>query len=131
MPNTIESDQLYIKDLFDNRWYCVPTYQRPYVWEDDQVSELLGDVTQALENSPQSDYFLGSMVLQRKQSEVDKVKFEEYDVLDGQQRLTTLLLILAVLRDVSIDRNKLLADTCANAIFQEKTSLKESRRELE
>ena len=47
---------------------------------------------------------------------------------DGQQRLTTLLLILAVLRDVSIDRNKLLADTCANAIFQEKTSLKSPGR---
>lgn len=124
MPNTIESDQLYIKDLFDNRWYCVPTYQRPYVWEDDQVSELLDDVSQALENSPQSDYFLGSMVLQRKQSEVDKVKFEEYDLLDGQQRLTTLLLILAVLRDISIDRNKLLAETCANAIYQEKNQFK-------
>lgn len=119
MSQSILSEQLYVKDLFDNKkWYRIPSYQRPYVWEYDQVSELLDDVMQALQANPDSDYFLGSLVLQMKKKKEDNISYFEFDLLDGQQRLTTLFLILAVLRDLNIGRNELIADPCKNAICQ-------------
>ncbi|MCB5229820.1 MAG: DUF262 domain-containing HNH endonuclease family protein [Candidatus Cloacimonetes bacterium] len=124
MPNNIDSGEFYVTDLFDGKWYCVPSYQRPYVWEDEQVSELLDDILQALTSSPKSDYFLGSMVFQRRPNEEDSVRFEDYDLLDGQQRVTTLFLMLAVLRDLNIDKDSLISETCASAIIQEKNPIK-------
>lgn len=119
MSQTIISEQLYVKDLFDNKkWYRIPSYQRPYVWEYDQVIELLDDVKQAQQANPDSDYFLGSLVLQMKIKEETKMSYSEFDLLDGQQRLTTLFLILAVLRDLNIGKNALIADPCKNAICQ-------------
>lgn len=113
----IESDKLFVKDVF-SKWFRIPEYQRPYVWEKDQVIELLDDVIQARALNPDSQYFLGSMVLRRNSREEETTRFEEYDLLDGQQRLTTLFLITAVLRDLST--NPTLKTTCQNIIFQER-----------
>lgn len=112
----IESNKLFIKDVFE-KWYRIAEYQRPYVWGSDQVHELLNDIFEASEKDQRSEYFLGSMVLQKKEIEQDKTKFDEYDILDGQQRLTTLFLLIATLRDLS--ENKLLKQTCSKLIFQE------------
>lgn len=114
---SIESDKLFVKDVF-LKWFRIPEYQRPYVWEKDQVIELLDDIMQARSLNPHSQYFLGSMVLRRNSREEETTRFEEYDLLDGQQRLTTLFLITAVIRDLST--NPQLKTTCQNIIFQEK-----------
>jgi len=115
MAQKIDSDKLLIKDVF-SKWYRIPEYQRPYVWEKDQVSELLDDVMQARTSNPESQYFLGSMVLRKRQKEEGATKYEECDLLDGQQRLTTLFLITAVIRDLATDTT--LVDTCNKTIFQ-------------
>jgi uncharacterized protein with ParB-like and HNH nuclease domain len=119
MSQMIESDKLLIKDVF-KKWYRIPEYQRPYVWENDQVTELLDDISQALTTNPESQYFLGSMVLQKNLKDDGSTKYEEYDLLDGQQRITTLFLITAVIRDLSTD--KTLKKTCEETIFQEENS---------
>ncbi len=116
MARNIDSDKLYVRQIFSN-WFRIPEYQRPYVWEKAQVEELLGDVMDAQKKNPDSDYFLGSMVLCKKETSSNDTKFEECDLLDGQQRVSTLFLIMAVIRDLS--QNKQLSDTCQGFIYQE------------
>jgi uncharacterized protein with ParB-like and HNH nuclease domain len=119
MSQQIESDKLLVKDIFE-KWYRIPEYQRPYVWDNDQVTELLDDIMQALSNNPESQYFLGSMVLQKNVKIEGETKYEEYNLLDGQQRITTLFLTTAVIRDLSND--KTLKNTCGKTIFQEENN---------
>ena len=117
MSHKIESDKLLVKDVFA-KWYRIPEYQRPYVWENDQVTELLDDVMQARNSNPESQYFLGSMVLKKNTKEEGSTKYEEYDLLDGQQRLTTLFLITAVVRDLTPKTNVSRLKTCYETIYQ-------------
>ena len=117
MTQKIESDKLLIKDVF-SKWFRIPEYQRPYVWDTDQVAELLDDIMEARNSNPDSQYFLGSMVLLKKESEEGSTKYEEYDLLDGQQRLTTLFLITAVIRDMTPPNNEARLKTCKETIHQ-------------
>ena len=89
----------------DNHIYEIPKYQRPYSWTEDNVSELLSDVGDAFENKV-SEYFIGSIIT------IEKDK-KQYDIVDGQQRLTTLTLIFAGLRN-------LISNETAKAEIQKK-----------
>jgi uncharacterized protein with ParB-like and HNH nuclease domain len=111
----IKTGKIYIKDVFE-RWYTIPEYQRPYVWTKDEVNDLLDDISFAAENTPNNDYFLGSFVYQHKPSSAVQ-QFAENDLLDGQQRVTTLFLLFAVIRD--IETNKKRKENCQKYIFQE------------
>lgn len=117
MTQKIESDKLLVKDVF-SKWFRIPEYQRPYVWDKDQVTELLDDVMQARTSNPDSQYFLGSMVLRKNLKQEGTTKYEEYDLLDGQQRLTTLFLITAVVRDLTPKSNVSRLKTCHETIYQ-------------
>ena len=117
MAQKIESDKLLVKDVF-SKWFRIPEYQRPYVWDKDQVMELLDDVMQARTSNPDSQYFLGSMVLRKNIKEEGNTKYEEYDLLDGQQRLTTLFLITAVVRDLTPKTNFSRLKSCHETIYQ-------------
>ena len=117
MAQKIESDKLFVKDVFQ-KWYRIPEYQRPFVWGADQVIELLDDVYRARQSNPESQYFLGSMVLKKSDKQVGATKYEEYDLLDGQQRLTTLFLITAVVRDLTPQSNSARIKTCRETIYQ-------------
>jgi hypothetical protein len=66
--------------------FCVPLYQRPYAWEERQVRQLMEDFTQAFKEAPGSDYHLGIL-------SVAKGKDGFLELIDGQQRITTLALI--------------------------------------
>lgn len=114
----IASNKITIKDCFgSDMWYKIPDYQRPYVWGEDQITLLLDDVSYAAINTPETQYFLGSLVLHCQKEEKDGAFYIENSVLDGQQRLTTLYLMQAVMRDIT--QNNTLRTTCANAIYQE------------
>jgi len=115
MAQEIESEKLLVKSVFD-KWFRIPEYQRPYVWDNDQVTELLDDVMHAATSNQDGQYFLGSMVLQKKNKTENDTNYVEYDLLDGQQRLTTLFLIMAVVRDLSSDETRI--NTCQKSIFQ-------------
>ncbi|MGN7956806.1 hypothetical protein D3C80_122370 [compost metagenome] len=72
--------------------YEIPAYQRPYSWEKGNVEQLLDDVWEAYAASDE-EYFIGSLIT------IEHEKGRLYDVVDGQQRLTTLNLIFSRLRD--------------------------------
>lgn len=113
--NEIKTDKIYIKDIFE-QWYRIPEYQRPYVWGKDEVVDLLDDISYAAVNTPNNDYFLGSFVYQHKKAGGDQ-QFIENDLLDGQQRITTIFLLFAVIRD--IETNQKRKENCQKYIYQE------------
>jgi uncharacterized protein with ParB-like and HNH nuclease domain len=93
---TVRSDDLTLAELFKD-FYVVPSYQREYVWTDENVEQLLEDVFREFPESaatPAPEYFLGSIVVcaQEQQANV-------YELIDGQQRMTTCYLVLCGLRD--------------------------------
>ena len=73
-------------------YYQIPDYQRPYSWGDEQIEQLWGDIYSAMESGDES-YFLGAMILIR-------TKDGCFEVVDGQQRLTTLTILFCVIRDL-------------------------------
>ena len=83
----ISSEKISIKDCFgEDMWFCIPDYQRPYVWGEDQITLLLDDIAYAALNTPDTQYFLGSLVLHCESKNIGKTSFIENSVLDGQQR---------------------------------------------
>jgi len=114
----IKSEKILVKDIFSRMWFRIPEYQRPYVWGRDQITELLDDLTFAMKEKPNSEYFLGSFVFQSKPAAPDSgQEFDENDLLDGQQRMATLLMLFAVLRDLS--DNPKAKKICRSSIYQE------------
>ncbi|PKA97792.1 uncharacterized protein with ParB-like and HNH nuclease domain [Flavobacteriaceae bacterium MAR_2009_75] len=114
----ITTSKIAIKDVFaEDMWFSIPDYQRPYVWGEDQISTLLDDIAHAAVNTPKSQYFLGSLVLHCQDKVHDDTAYIENAVLDGQQRLTTLYLLHAVIRDKT--KNSSRKGSCEKVIFQE------------
>ena len=101
MSNKIEASKISIDQLFQTFWFRIPEYQRSYVWGDEQIDELFDDLRYAMNANPEKEYFLGSVVLQKHWKEENGIQYECSDVMDGQQRLTTLFLLMACLRDIS------------------------------
>lgn len=119
----IKSEKILVKDIFSRMWFSIPEYQRPYVWGADEISELLDDLTFAMTEKPDFEYFLGSFVFQSKAASPEKKqKFDENDLLDGQQRMTTLLLLFAVIRDLAKD--PAAKYDCQMCIFQKASKYK-------
>jgi uncharacterized protein with ParB-like and HNH nuclease domain len=94
-------DSLTIKQLFNNAdsLYQIPRYQRPYKWGDEQIDKLWDDLTEAYENNLES-YFLGSVITA---SPRESTSYK--DIVDGQQRITTLMIMFCVVRDLFKDLN--------------------------
>ncbi len=91
----IESKDSHLRDILkDELYYQIPIYQRPYQWTEENCEKLLDDLFFNYEDDRESDYFCGSLVLIAI-SEDSKVK--TYDVVDGQQRLSTFILLAKVL----------------------------------
>ena len=100
MKQTIEAKEQELKRVFsDDYLFEIPAYQRPYAWTTEQTSELLDDLLAAMGRHEPIDevppYFLGSIVLIKEQNHAIS------QVVDGQQRLTTLTILLSVLRELS------------------------------
>ncbi|MFP6115060.1 DUF262 domain-containing protein [Helicobacter pylori] len=91
----IDSEDSYLQDILkDKLYYQIPIYQRPYQWTEENCEKLLDDLFFNYEDDRESDYFCGSLVLIAI-SKDSKVK--TYDVVDGQQRLSTFILLAKVL----------------------------------
>ncbi|KAF8068268.1 hypothetical protein HT031_001955 [Scenedesmus sp. PABB004] len=90
----LEARQLSLYELFDGSNFVldVPEYQRPYAWRAKQVHELLSDLHAAYVSG--QEHFLGAVVTTRQ----GDAPGEPYWVIDGQQRLTTLVMLLGYLR---------------------------------
>jgi len=98
----MEAKEYKILDILtENKKYIIPSYQRPYSWNAEQAEQLIRDIHESfLEES--EEYFIGSLIC------IDKGK-NEYEIVDGQQRLTTLSLIFAKVRDL-ISNEKIKSD---------------------
>ena len=98
MPAKIEAKENILGKIFgDDYVFEIPMYQRPYVWEEGTVQQLLDDITDALSRGGDEPYFLGSVVLIKSDGDAKS------EVVDGQQRLTTLTMFFCVLRELCSD----------------------------
>lgn len=90
---SFEANDVTIKDvLFSQRKFRVPKYQRPYAWGIEQITEFWNDLTTNSE-----PYFLGSFVFCTEEQETSGFT----EITDGQQRLLTITIFTAVLRDIA------------------------------
>lgn len=104
MEESFKPRSLSISELFGDTksLYKIPKYQRPYKWESEQVEQLWDDIMESYENDV-TNYFLGSVITA---SSYDDPQSPYIDVVDGQQRLTTLMILFCVLRDHFPDLNQ-------------------------
>ncbi|MCQ2714974.1 DUF262 domain-containing protein [Helicobacter pylori] len=97
----IDSYEWYLKNtLKEELYYQIPIYQRPYQWTKENCEKLLDDLFEDYEKDRESDYFCGSLVLVKSDP---NSKTETYDIVDGQQRLSTFILLAKVLADLYND----------------------------
>jgi hypothetical protein len=96
----IEAHEQTLARVFSDAYaFEIPPYQRPYAWEVEQTRQLLTDLLDEMDkpNSSGGAYFLGSVVLIKAPAD------PKSHIVDGQQRLTTLTILLSVLRDLTSD----------------------------
>ena len=100
----IESKDTDIESLLDGSFFHIPRFQRPYSWDAENISEFWDDLV----INKGEDYFIGSMVVYKKAK-------QQFGVVDGQQRLTTITILLCVIRD---EFQKLGNDDLAKGLHQ-------------
>jgi hypothetical protein len=106
-----ESGTISVGTLFDAKsFYRIPSYQRPFSWDEEQFDDLVTDTRDAEREAP---YFLGNIVLH-----VDKDGTKV--IVDGQQRITSLMILLACLRD-AIDDQKVKSEIQDKILQQART----------
>lgn len=81
-----------VSNVLKTRRFRVPAYQRSYAWEREHVEALLNDINDAIKNK-EHEYFLGSVVVTGPLN-------QRYEVVDGQQRLATVSLLIAAIKDI-------------------------------
>jgi len=81
-----------IGKLIKDHQLAVPIYQRPYAWEDKNISDLFSDIHNAI-SSNETEYFLGTIVLSEKENS------SELEIVDGQQRIASIVILLSSSRD--------------------------------
>lgn len=93
MTTTINVDKRSVKQLLEtgkNKKFVIPEYQRPYAWSDEPIQVLFDDLSEYTHNTNDDDestYFLGTIVSYENEN-------HEQEIIDGQQRITTLFLLL-------------------------------------
>ncbi len=91
--NNFPLQEISIKELYmpaNECIYEIPIYQRNYAWEQDEITTLIQDVFDKYTNNPNANYYIGTLVSYKKADNV-------YEIIDGQQRLTTIRIILGVM----------------------------------
>ncbi|MGL2494813.1 DUF262 domain-containing protein [Helicobacter pylori] len=109
----IESNDSHLRGILkDELYYQIPIYQRPYQWTEENCEKLLDDLFFNYEDDRESDYFCGSLVLIAIGTD-SATNATTYDVVDGQQRLSTFILlakVLATLYNNEVSNNKTSKD---------------------
>ncbi|MDR0228678.1 MAG: DUF262 domain-containing HNH endonuclease family protein [Flavobacteriaceae bacterium] len=124
--NTTSSDNNMAKPIIDivTKNYIIPFYQRNYNWGIEEITQLLQDIYESYHKDKDQEYFLGSLIVfKRKSSSI-------YEVIDGQQRLTTLHIILSLLWK-EIDRISPLAYDSRPEVVSFFTNLKKQQISFE
>ena len=128
MPSGFSTETFTLAELLsDPRVLQIPDYQRPYSWTTREAGQLLDDLLIALDEPPSPDapdagYFLGTVLLMQPADAAGGTKpaaasVRPADIVDGQQRLVTLTILLAVLRDLAEDRGVTLNGVVAPLLW--------------
>jgi uncharacterized protein with ParB-like and HNH nuclease domain len=108
----LNHELLNVYDLFDSKvHYVVPRYQRGYAWTSEQVGILLDDLEESFLSSRDEEYLLGQIIVCPSE-DPDKTlssKYQQWDLIDGQQRCTTLYLMLLAMYK-KLKRTKITSD---------------------
>lgn len=108
------SNIIAIQEFLVGKTFAIPMYQRDYAWTTEQVEDLFEDISEAI--ATQSSHYLGTVVLARNGK-------GPYEVVDGQQRLSTLVLIIhALLEQLAPEDQQRIADTAI--LLRQGTELK-------
>ncbi|PUD63775.1 hypothetical protein C2R77_04915 [Helicobacter pylori] len=102
MANEVKGVDRPLKDILATAlvsYYQIPDYQRPYQWTEKNCEKLLDDLFSSYEHYKESGYFCGSLVLIVINTD-SETNAETYDIVDGQQRLSTFILLAKVLADL-------------------------------
>lgn len=96
MPKSSEKpQQLNIRQLLEKDEYVIPIYQRNYAWTNSQISQLIQDVVDSYTKSDTvKPYYIGTLIAYRR-NDGGRIS---YETIDGQQRLTTLTILLSLIR---------------------------------
>ena len=89
LENHFVTQLLTISEIFTNNFFQIPDYQRGYAWDERQIDELLKDIDHLLLDTSSVRHYTGTLVLSRI-----KGQSNQYHIVDGQQRLTTLVIFL-------------------------------------
>ena len=93
--NIIQPQEFTVEQVFYNNEYLIPIYQRNYAWSRFEIEQLLDDIND-IDIQKTKKYYLGSLI-------VNERGINCFEVIDGQQRLTTLFLLLSYLHNASIN----------------------------
>lgn len=98
----VDTEVLTLEKIFNGKYqFSIPSYQRPYVWPDEAVLKLLADINDA-RMAGENNYFIGTVL-----SSIDlNINSEKvYELIDGQQRTTTLMLIALAFKSIGVEGN--------------------------
>ncbi|RVZ77236.1 DUF262 domain-containing protein [Helicobacter pylori] len=90
-----------IKEIFQEEGYSIPNYQRDYAWKDKNFRDLWEDLEEAIDNKKGQGHFIGTMVVTKNENNK-----KLYDIIDGQQRTTTIFMLLHVLASKQNEKDK-------------------------
>lgn len=94
----LQPELFSLSKLLSEKLYTIPDYQRSYSWESKQRKALFDDIKdlhKQIEKDPDAEHFMSTFVcLKRNPVLIGTTRFDKYDVVDGQQRLTTLIILL-------------------------------------
>ena len=94
----MKAEQTYLLHFLEGtRQFSIPIFQRPYSWEKKQCERLWRDIMDAGSNPEIESHFLGSIVFVPRDVQSIFARVQEWQVIDGQQRLATLSLLLSAL----------------------------------
>lgn len=93
---------LTLETLFQSGQYVIPIYQRNYAWEEGQITQLVQDINDFSKSNKAQKYYIGTLVVYEREG-LERL----YETIDGQQRLTTLSILYAVLRNEYALHNEL------------------------
>lgn len=124
----VKAKEHYIKDLLNDKFlFDIPDYQRAYSWNKDNLKQLIDDIMDSIGLNKENNnvfeeyepYFIGSIVLCSKEYKDDGSGL--YDVIDGQQRLTSIIILIAAIRDLT--KNEAYKNILSSLIYQKPNEL--------
>lgn len=96
-----------LEDLLKNRLFEIPVYQRPYSWDVPQINVLLNDLFNEFNIDQSNKYYVGNIIIKKN---VNKYGIDTFDIIDGQQRITSFILIFLVLYSIALSRDVIDTD---------------------